>query len=199
MVNVTNVVGATVIKGQGTGTILNDDVSLTADSRHPGKLIASTFWQDTAAVPLPAATPLSTAFPHPAGAFDQLERVEHMRVLVSSRTVSGPGEGLVSETLGTAAIDGSFYGVVTGLPRPFREPGIQAPDPPATGSIPPIPRWDANPERIRVESAGINGQPALGVTTHDVVGPLVGPLDYASRSYHRPAGGREPRYPDGQM
>ena len=48
---------------------------------------------------------------------------------------------------------GVFYGVVTGVPRPFREPGIQVPDPlPARRAVPPIPRFDANPERLRVDS-----------------------------------------------
>lgn len=133
--------------------------------------------------PLPTAVPLTATFPDPAGPFDQLERVEHMRVSVSSLTVSGPSAGLVDESAATGTSNGAFHGVVTGLPRPFREAGIRAPDVPPSGTIPPIPRWDANPERLRIESATIDAQPILTVKSGDVVGPLVGPLDYVSRGY----------------
>src|SRR5687768_7780805 len=74
-----------------------------------------------------------------------------MRVSVASLTVTGPSGGTVSETDATGTSNGRFHGVITGLARPFREAGIQAPGPPPSGSIPPIPRWDANPERIGVE------------------------------------------------
>jgi uncharacterized repeat protein (TIGR01451 family) len=133
--------------------------------------------------PLPAPVPLSAMFPDPAGPFDQLERVEHMRVSVASLTVTGPSGGTVDESTATGASDGLFQGVLTGIVRPFREPGIQSPDPPPSGTIPPIPRWDFNPERIGVASAAITGQPVLTVKSGDTLGLLVGPLDYASRTY----------------
>ena len=126
---------------------------------------------------------LTATFPDPAGPFDQLERVEHMRVSVASITVSGPSQGSINEAAATGTNNGRFHGVVTGVPRPFREAGIQAPDPPPSGSIPPIPRWDFNPERIRIDSAGLTGQPALTVRSGDVVGPIAGPLDYLFRAY----------------
>lgn len=133
--------------------------------------------------PLPAAIPLTASFPDPAGPFDQLERVEGMRVSVASLTVTSPSAGAIDETNATATSNGIFHGVVTGLPRPFREAGIQAPDPTPSGSIPPIPRWDGNPERLRIDSGAINAQPILDVKTRDLVGPLVGPLEYAFRGY----------------
>ena len=77
-----------------------------------------------------------------------------------------------------------FHGVVTGVASPFRETGIRQPDDPPIGStIPPIPRWDFNPERLRIESATINAQPVLTVKSGDVVASVTGPLDYASRGY----------------
>ena len=106
-----------------------------------------------------------------------------MRVSVTSLTVTGPSAGSVDESHGTGTSNGRFHGVVTGVARPFREAGIQAPDPAPSGSIPPIPRWDANPERLRVESATLAGQSALTVQSGDVLGPLAGPLDYSSRGY----------------
>ena len=62
---------------------------------------------------------------------------------------------------------------------------------PPSGTIPPIPRWDFNPERLRVESAAINAQPVLTVKSADVVAPIQGPLDYVSRGYVI--------YPDGTL
>jgi hypothetical protein len=133
--------------------------------------------------PLPAAVALNATFPDPAGPFDQLERVEGMRVSVASLTVAGPTLGNVNEPNATATSTGVFHGVVTGVARPFREPGIQAPDPaPSGGSIPPIPRFDSNPERIRVDSDSI-GAPALNVGAGAVVTNLIGPLDYTFRTY----------------
>ena len=267
VVNVTNVVGVTVADAQGTGTIVNDDVTLTAiasiqgggaasplvgssvstrgvvtgvkangffiqepdasvdadpatsegvfvftSSAPPAAAAAGNLVQVTGTVaefvpatdplqppltelvspsvlllssghPLPAPVSLGAAFPDPAGAVDQLERLEGMRVQVASLTVAGPTLGSINETTATAATTGVFHGVVTGVARPFREPGIPADDPPPAGTIPPIPRFDANPERIRVDSDGQAGAVAIDVGTGAVVTGLVGPLDYAFRTY----------------
>jgi len=133
--------------------------------------------------PLPAAIPLTATFPDPAGPFDQLERLEGMRATVASLTVSGPTLGNTNEANATSTSSGVFFGVVTGVPRPFREPGIQAPDPAPSGSIPPIPRFDSNPELLRVDSDGLTGAPILDVGTSAVVTGITGPLDYTFRRY----------------
>jgi PKD repeat protein len=130
---------------------------------------------------LPAAVPLSATFPDPAGPFDQLERLEGMRVGVPSLTVTAPGEGTIDEPSGTATATGVFHGVVTGLPRPFREPGIRAPDPAPSGSIPPIPRFDGNPQTLRVDSDAA-GQAIVDPATATVVS-VEGPLRYQVRYY----------------
>ena len=106
-----------------------------------------------------------------------------MRVSVASLTVSGPSGGTVDEATATGTNNGRFFGVITGVARPFREAGIRSPDPPPSGTIPPIPRWDANPERLGVASAAIVGQPVLTVKSGDTVTSIVGPLDYASHAY----------------
>lgn len=132
---------------------------------------------------LPAPVVLTPAFPSPAGPLDQLERVEGMRVTAESFTVVAATGGNVSETNATSSSNGQLNLVVTGTPRPFREPGIQAPDPaPGGGSIPPIPRWDFNPELL------FSDTDALGGTRYDLsVGATlenyVGPLDYGFRRY----------------
>ncbi len=133
--------------------------------------------------PLPSAVALTTSFPSPAGVHDQLERLEGMRVSVASLTVTGPTLGTVNEPNATATSSGVYYGVVTGNPRPFREAGIQEPDPAPAGTIPPIPRFDSNPERIRVDSDGLVGGPLTDVATGAVVTGLIGPLDYSFRTY----------------
>ena len=267
-VNVTNVVGATVIDGQGTGTLNNDDVTLTpihdiqgpgasspivgasvttrgivtgvksngfflqepdasvdadpatsegvfvfTSSAPPATAVVGAQVQVTATVvefvpsadalqppltelssptvvqlstgnPLPAAIPLTSTFPDPIGVHDQLERLEGMRVSVASLTVVAPTQGNVNEANATSTSNGVFYGVVTGVARPFREAGIQAPDPaPAGGSIPPIPRFDSNPERIRVDSDALTGAAVVNVGTGAVITGLIGPLDYTFRTY----------------
>ena len=133
--------------------------------------------------PLPAAVPLTTTFPDPAGGFDQLERLEGMRVSVASLTVTGPTLGNVSEPNATGTTTGVFYGVVTGVPRPFREPGVQVPDPLPPGAPCCVPRFDTNPERIRVDSDGLVGAAPIDVGAGAAVTGLVGPLDYSFRTY----------------
>ena len=132
---------------------------------------------------LPTAIALTPTFPDPAGALDQLERVEGMRVTAASFTVVAATGGFTNEPNATGSSNGIFNVVVTGVARPFREPGIQAPDLPPSGSIPPIPRWDFNPELLTVDSD------ALGATHPQPQQPappspdLTGPLDFGFRRY----------------
>jgi len=121
-----------------------------------------------------------------SGSIENLEKYEGMRVRVNSLTVVAPTQGSVSEANATSTSNGVFYGVLTGVARPFREPGIQANDPPPVGSgvtIPPVPRFDFNPERIRVNSLGLVSSTAINVTAGATMTGLVGPLDYSFRTY----------------
>lgn len=121
-----------------------------------------------------------------SGNIENLEKYEGMRVQVNSLTVVHATEGSVSEVNATSNSNGVFYGVITGVARPFREAGIAANDPVPAGSgvtIPPVPRFDGNPERIRVDSDAQPGAAAINVGTGQVVSNLVGPLDYAFRTY----------------
>ncbi len=119
---------------------------------------------------------------------NNLEKYEGMRVHVDSLTVGAPTGGNVDEVNATSASFGDFYGVVTGVPRPFREPGIEipyaTPTPWPSGSAPAsAPTFDANPERIRVNSLGLTGSADLQVSTGAVVTGITGPLDYGFRTY----------------
>lgn len=135
------------------------------------------------ATALPAAIELSAMLPDSTGAFDQLERFEGMRVVVASLTVVAPTQGEVIESTDVAETTGVFVAVVTGVPRPLREAGIpvSAPVPPCGGCTPP--RFDTNPELIRVDSDAVEGMPAVDVATGATVANISGVLDYAFRLY----------------
>ncbi len=127
-----------------------------------------------------------TAEDFKSNAIDQIERYEGMRVSVAEMTVSAPTNGRDGES------DGVFYGTLKEIPRPFREPGIDAYDYillPEKDRVkmkkdyPKIPIFDNNPERLRVESAAqLGGQP-LDVTTFAEIKNLTGVLSYAYRCY----------------
>ncbi len=167
---------------QVSGTVV--EFVPTADALQPPltELSSPSVVQISTGNPLPAPIPLTLTFPDPAGPFDQMERLEGMRVSAASLTVVGPTLGNVNEPNATATTNGVFYATVTGHPRPVREPGIQAPDPAPTGSIPPIPRFDTNPESIRIDSDA-GGHAAIDAGAGAILGGVVGPFDYGFRKY----------------
>jgi predicted extracellular nuclease len=113
----------------------------------------------------------------------QLERYEGMRVKVNSLTAVAPTDGNVTESSATSTSTGFFYGVITGISRPFKEPGIQLPDPLPVGAPPTVTRWDANPELIAVASRGLFSATAIDVAAGATLANLVGPLDFSNRHY----------------
>ncbi|HMF58370.1 MAG TPA: hypothetical protein VK619_18650, partial [Pyrinomonadaceae bacterium] len=137
--------------------------------------------------PLPAAITL-TAADTLVNDVNNLEKYEGMRVHVNSLTVVGPTGGNIDEANATSSSFGDFYGVITGVARPFREPGIESPYPIPTpypsGAAPAsVPIFDANPERLRINSLGLVGSTDLQVATNAVVTNITGPLDYGFRTY----------------
>ncbi|MEZ0470863.1 pre-peptidase C-terminal domain-containing protein [Luteimonas salinilitoris] len=135
--------------------------------------------------PLPAPVALTVDMPNADGGLDQLEHLEGMRVTAPSFTVVAPTGGFTNEPSATGGSNGRFAVVVTGTARPFREPGIQIPDPDPLGSTAPnIPRWDFNPELIVVNSGTIGAPTADVAAGCEIVdGSLTGPLDYTFRRY----------------
>ncbi|MGH9914749.1 MAG: Calx-beta domain-containing protein, partial [Pyrinomonadaceae bacterium] len=140
---------------------------------------------DSIGNPLPNPITLTAADTDPDGSIEQLERFEGMRVRVSSLTVVGPGGGFINEPNATVTSNGDFYGVIMGIARPQREAGIDILDPiPAPAPIPNnIPRFDTNPERLRIDSNGQTGAVILDVTAGTVLENVVGPLEYTFRTY----------------
>ena len=132
---------------------------------------------------LPAPIEIQSRDVTPGGGHEQLERLEGMRVRIASLTMVGPTLGSVTESSASGSSNGVFYGVISGTARPFREPGINVRTPLPAGAPCCVPRFDGNPERIRVDSDGQPGAAALNAPTGTVVENLVGPLDYGFQSY----------------
>jgi predicted extracellular nuclease len=162
-------------------------------------------------VPLPAPTVITPAIASTPSPLEptlplRYERFEGMRVAVQHLAVVSPTGGFINETNATSTTNGRFFGVVAEVcgsgfcaNRPFREPGIRFPDTVpnggVTGTLPPpvnVPRWDANPELLRVDSTAQPGTTALNVPSGDfdpstpypaIVTNLVGALDYSFRTF----------------
>jgi predicted extracellular nuclease len=169
-----------VVRGTVTEFVPSQDPGQAPLTQLAGSVLVVA--QDEATYPLPMPVELTARFPDPAGAVDQLERIEGMRVTVPRFTVAAPTGGFTNEREASGGSNGVFHGVVTGVPRPFREPGIQAPDAPPAGSIPPIPRWDFNPELVTVDSDAL-GAPRLDVAAGTDLAGITGPLDFGFRRY----------------
>lgn len=128
--------------------------------------------------PLPAAVTLTTANLTPSGGFAQLQKLQSMRIAIPSLTVTGPTEGVETESAETYVSDGIFWGTVAGVARPVREPGLEILDPFTVGQPTTIPRFDDNPELLRIDSLSAAGSPgAIDVSTGAVLTGVSGVLD----------------------
>lgn len=123
---------------------------------------------------------------------DQLEKYEGMRVTVGELTVVAPTNGRTDEKTGASESDGTFYGVVKGLARPFREIGFDLYDyvfladkekDKLIKETPKMTLFDHNPERLRIESTAQLGAQAIDVTTFAEIKNLTGVLHYGYRAY----------------
>lgn len=125
---------------------------------------------------------------------DQLEKYENMRVVVPELMVVAPTGGRTDETTGRVSSNGIFYGVLKGLPRPFREPGYNVYDfflgmipkdrEKFTKDYPQIGRlFDHNPERLRIESIGQEGGRPINVSTNSEIRNLTGVMSYSFRVF----------------
>ncbi len=148
------------------------------------ELVSATVTELATGQGLPTPILLSAADTQPAGGLDQLERFEGMRVRVASMTVTQATQGSITEPTGVVASNGVFGAVVTGVARPFREPGIERPDALPAGTPATVARFDANPERLAVDSNGqVGPATTVEVAAGDLVANVVGPLDFATRTY----------------
>jgi uncharacterized protein len=123
---------------------------------------------------------------------DQLEKFEGMRGTIAEMTVVAPTGGRVEEKTGASESDGTFYGVVKGFGRPFRETGFDVYDyvmmsdkekDKMKKETPKVAVFDHNPERIRVESSAQLGAQAIDVTSYAEIQNLTGVVHYGYRAY----------------
>jgi len=161
---------------QVTGTV--NTYPLTSPT--PGTEIdgPQTFTLLTAGNALPAPIKITAAMDSPADGVRQFAKYEGMRVAIDSlTTTSGTGASL-TEATETNTSNGRFYGVVTGVPRPFREPGVSVTDV-VYGPIPPtVPLWDSNPELLYIDSLAFGG-PAIDLTSKATVTGISGVMDFS--------------------
>jgi uncharacterized protein len=177
-------VPASVVRGAGirvTGAVL--EFVPTTDTAQPPttELVAPlTITQLSLGNPLPATVPLPTI--NPAGDNNQLENLEHMRVSLSNATVVAGTRGFVNEANATGSTNGVFW-ITTGATRPRREPGIDIRETLIAGMPAGVPRFDGNPETVRVDSDAQVGALALELTSGQVITAVDGVLDYGLRFY----------------
>jgi len=176
---------ASVVRGNEllvTGTVLEFIPSSDANSQPLTEIISPIISLISTGNALPTPIVLNSA-DLITNNLNNLERYEGMRVQVNSLTCTAPTAGTINEATATATSNGYFYGVITGTPRPFREAGVQLPDVLPAGAPANVPRWDANPEILGIDTRAQTGSVALNVATGAVLTSITGPLDYTRRYY----------------
>jgi predicted extracellular nuclease len=127
---------------------------------------------------LPPAVTITQVMDSPSGGIYQFARLEGMRVAIDSLTTTSGTDATLTESTETNVSNGRFYGVVTGIPRPFREPGVAITDT-LYGPLPPgVPIWDSNPELLYIDSKTFGGA-AIDLTSNTTVTGLSGVMDFS--------------------
>ena len=127
---------------------------------------------------LPPAVTITQAMDSPSGGIYQFTRLEGMRVAIDSMTTTSGTDATLTESTETNVSNGRFYGVVTGIPRPFREPGVAITDT-LYGPLPAgVPIWDSNPELLYIDSKTFGGA-AIDLTSNTTLTGLSGVMDFS--------------------
>lgn len=133
-----------------------------------------------------------TAADFAANRIYQLEKYENMRVSVPELTVVSPTGGRVDNKNNTAESNGVFYGILKGLEKPFREPGYDMYDflllsEKERGDLrkmaSKLTLFDANPQRLRIESSAQLGGQAINVPAHIELKNVTGVMYYGFQCY----------------
>ena len=175
---------------QVTGTIQTYP-AVTVSKTPATEMTSPTVIVLAASTAMPAAITLTTSMLTPSGGLYQLTPYEGMRVSVASLTTSSGTTGSITsanEATETATSTGYFYAVITGTPRPFREPGIDIRDPAVPGVPANVAHFDDNPERILVDSV-LAGGTSIEISTGAVLTGVTGVLDFtfSSDSFYDPS------------
>ena len=122
---------------------------------------------------------------------DQLEKYEGMRVTVTELTVVAPTGGRVDNKNNTSESNGVFYGVLKGLPKPFREPGYdlyeyvflsEKEKGEFKKNYPKIKLFDTNPQRLRIETTAQLGSQAVDIPALTELKNVTGVMHYGYRA-----------------
>ena len=131
----------------------------------------------------PLPTPVAITAINPAGSFNQLENLEHMRVSIANMVVVAGTRGFKNEVNATGSTNGIFWATLPGVARPRREPGIDIRDVLLPETPVGVPRFDSNPETLRVDSDGLLTAIARDLVSGQEIGAQTGVLDYGLRFY----------------
>jgi predicted extracellular nuclease len=125
---------------------------------------------------------------------DEFERFEGMRITFPQMLIVGPTGGRVDIKTATAESNGVFFGVLDGMPRPFRGPGMDIRDIYASPDrekwkrdIPRMKIFDGNPEVVRVdtkEQTDASGSSAVvNVAARTTISNVTGVMHYGYGRY----------------
>ena len=176
---------ASVVLGarlQVTGTVL-EFVPATDTAQPPTTELVAPFviTPISAGNALPAPVVISAI--NPAGSFNQLENLEHMRVSFAGLRVVGGTDGFTNEPNAAGTTNGVLWATLPAAVRPRREPGIDIRETLLPATPVTVPRFDTNPETIRVDSDALVGAPALDLAAGQTTSAITGVLDYGRRFY----------------
>jgi len=137
---------------------------------------------------MPSAFELLPSFTSAGGGLEQLERFEGMRITgnfdVVSPTASFSQSATQERNADPGTSRGEFFVVIRGVTRPFREPGLEPGQSlPAGSTACCVPRFDGNPERLRVLSDGQAGSAKLDVSSGQTLNGFTGVMDYGFNSW----------------
>ena len=181
-----------------TGTVLEFRPTSTPNALTLTELTNPTITVSSANNPLPGEPRLTPADFDPDGAIDQLERYEGMRVRVDQVQSVSPTDGSVTESSATATSNGVFYAILDGAARPFREPGLEPLAPLPAGAPCCVPRFDGNPERLRIDSRSLlpgSADQIMDVAPGATIVGLSGIIDYTQGAYTLLTTGPRPALP----
>ncbi|HEX4854965.1 lamin tail domain-containing protein [Arenimonas sp.] len=164
--------GGTPPVDAAVGNRLRIGGTITSFSRTPHgypltQLGSSSFSVLSTGNPLPPAVLIDASVLSEGVALDAMGRYQGMRVALPAATVVGPTNGF-----------GDFYVTLPTTVRPAREPGIAALDAVPLPAMNNIPRFDRNPERLRVESLGLEAGTALNLDAGTQLQGMAGVMYY---------------------
>jgi predicted extracellular nuclease len=128
---------------------------------------------------LPAPITLTSTNFSATGAYTQLLAYQSMRMTAPSFTTVSGTSGTLAETTETYISNGQFYGVLTGVARPFRAAGVDIRATLPAGAPSGTTRWTPPANVLQVDSAALGGAP-IDLTTNTVLTPATGVMDYSA-------------------